>query len=77
MARTILLEQAKNAKQNGFPSRNNFGTYDFGPLMVHFLWNIPVRISVRFSFSEREWMFDFSSKQISVHKFTSTSMKKS
>ena len=74
MARTILLEQTKNAKQNGFPSRNNFGTYDFGP---HFLWNIPVRISVRFSFSEREWMFDFSSKQISVHKFTSTSMKKS
>ena len=77
MARTILLEQTKNAKQNGFPSRNNFGTYDFGSLMVHFLWNIPVRISVRLSFSEREWIFDFSSKQISVHKSTSASMKKS
>lgn len=77
MARTILLEQTKNAKQNGFSSRNNFGTYDFGPPMVHFLWNISVRVSVRFSFSEREWMFDFSLKQISVHKFTSTSMKKS
>ena len=75
MANTILPEQTKNAKQNGFPSRNNFGTYDFGPL--NFLKNIPVRISVRFNFSEREWMFDFSSKQISVHKFTSTSMNKS